>query len=198
VVIRAGYPTSLPIDVTRRTVDAFFDGYVARGGFPMKSIVKCVVALMFCMLAAAPSFGKLKVVLAIDVEDTSTKQRVASAIAARLNSTDRYSVVDSILGADFMFAVICLKTKTHNNQVIGLVCAGNAEYYPFGTTVGYWMPGAGAMIIDDDEKLRSITDGLLDAFINDSTDSKLAEYKARLTKFVSDTCNLYPSVCRTP
>jgi hypothetical protein len=162
----------------------------------MKNIVKCVVALMFCVLVAGPSFGKLKVTLAITV-DASIKQSVTSAIAARLNSTDRYTVVESISGADLLFEVVCLKT-TIQTRVIGLVCASSAEYYPFGTPLGYWMAGAGTMIVNDNEKLRDITDGLVDVFINDTTDSKLAECKDRLTKNVSGTCSLYPSVCRTP
>ena len=129
----------------------------------MRSIVKALVALVFCLLVALPSFGKLKVLLAIDVEDPSIRQSITSAVSARLNSTDRYTVVESVHGADLLCSVLCVKAKI-NGRVIGVTCASNVEYYPFESSLGYWLGGAGTMIFDASENLRSMADTLVDEF----------------------------------
>jgi hypothetical protein len=71
----------------------------------------------FCLLVAVPSFGKLKVILAIDVEDPSIRQSMTSAISARLNSTDRYTVTESV-PADLLFGVLCVKVKTNSRVLV--------------------------------------------------------------------------------
>ena len=163
----------------------------------MRSIVKALVALVFCLLVALPSFGKLKVLLAIDVEDPSIRQSITSAVSARLNSTDRYTVVESVHGADLLCSVLCVKAKI-NGRVIGVTCASNVEYYPFESSLGYWLGGAGTMIFDASENLRSMADTLVDEFVNNTTESKLLEYKAAMMALIHGTCDQNPSICRNP
>lgn len=162
----------------------------------MKSIVKALAALAFCLLVAVPSFGKLKVLLAVDAEDPLIKQSMTSAISARLNSTDRYTVVEGVSGADLLFGVLCVKAKI-NSRVIGVTCASNVEYYPF-DSLGHWLGGAGTMICDAPENLRSMADEIVDELVNNTTESKLLEYKAAMMDRIHRTCDQNPSICRNP
>ncbi len=161
----------------------------------MRSIVKALAAMVFCLLVALPSFGKLKVRLGIDVEDPSIRRSISSAVSARLNSTDRYTVTESA-PADLLFGVLCVKVKTVS-QEIGITCAGTVEYYPFGP-LGWSLPAAGTMIFADPENVRIITDALVDALINNTTDSKLLECKAQMIASIHGTCDQNPSICRNP
>jgi hypothetical protein len=162
----------------------------------MKSIVKALAALAFCLLVAVPSFGKLKVTLAIDVEDPSVRQSITSAVSARLNSTDRYTVVESVSGIDLLFGVLCVRAKNNNGRVIGVTCASTIEYYPFGPLAHCL--GGDTMIFDAAENLRSMADALVDALINKTTDSKLREYKDGMIATIHATCDRNPSICRNP
>jgi hypothetical protein len=164
----------------------------------MRSIVKALAALVFCLLVALPSFGKLKVLLAIDVEDPSIRQSITSAVSARLNSTDRYTVIESVHGADLLYAVMCVRAKINNGRTIGVTCASHVEYYPFESSLGYWLGGAGTIIFDDLENLRSMVDTLIDSLINNTTDSKLQEYKDGMIATIHATCDRNPSICRNP
>lgn len=164
----------------------------------MRSIVKALAGLVFCLLVALPSFGKLKVLLAVDVEDPSIRQSITSAVSARLNSTDRYTVEETFHpGADLLFAVLCVK-GINNGRVIAVTCASYVEYYPFESSLSQWLAGAGTIIFDDPEKLRSTVDALVDSLINKTTDSKLREYKDRIIASIQATCDRNPSVCRNP
>jgi hypothetical protein len=142
--------------------------------------------------------GKLKVLLAIDVEDPSIRQSITSAVSARLNSTDRHTVVVSVPGADMLFAVLCVREKVNNGRVIGVTCASNVEYYPFESSLGHWLGGAGTIIFDDPENLRSMVDALVDSLINNTTDSKLREYKDGIIATIHATCDRNPSICWNP
>jgi len=164
----------------------------------MMSIVKALAALVFCLLVALPPFGKLKVLLAIDVEDPSIRQSVTSAVSARLNSTDRYAIVESVHGADLLFSVLCVRAKINNGRVIGITCASNIEYYPFEGPLGHWLAGAGTIIFDDPDNLRSVVDALVDSLINNTTDSKLREYKDWVIATIHATCDRNPPICRNP
>ena len=163
----------------------------------MRSIVKALAALVFCLLVFLPSFGKLKVLLAVDAQDPLIKQSITSAISARLNSTDRYTVVEGVSGADLLFGVLCVKAKI-NGRVIGVTCASNVEYYPFENFLGHWLGGAGTMILDAPENLRSMADTLVDELVNNTTESKLQEYKAAMMALIHGTCDQNPSICRNP
>jgi hypothetical protein len=164
----------------------------------MRDIVKALAALVFCLLVAVPSFGKLKVLLAIDVEDPSIRQSITSAVSARLNSTDRYTVVENVASANLLFAVLCVRVKITNGQVIGVTCASRVEYYPFESSLGRWLGGAGKIIFDPPENLRSMVGELVDSLINNTTDSKLREYKDGMIATIHATCDRNPSICRNP
>jgi hypothetical protein len=60
----------------------------------MRSIVKALAALVFCLLVALPSFGKLSVLLAVDAEDQLIRQSITSAIYQRDSIHDRISGID--------------------------------------------------------------------------------------------------------
>ena|SRR5713101_7944367 len=162
----------------------------------MRSMVKVSVAVMFCMLMVVPSFGKLKVLLAVDAEDPSIRQDMITAISARLNSTDRYMVVESA-GADLVFGVICVPAK-NNGRVTGIACASHVEYYPLGGGLSRYLAGAETMILERPENLRSMADSLMDNLINETSDSKLLEYKTAMIASVRGTCVLNPPICRNP
>jgi hypothetical protein len=99
---------------------------------------------------------------------------------------------------DLLFGVLCVRVKTGNGRDIGVTCTSNVAYYPFESNLNLWLAGAGTMIFDDHENLRSVADELVDSLINNTSDSKLREYKDKMIATIHATCDRNPSICRNP
>jgi hypothetical protein len=150
------------------------------------------------LLVATPSLARLKVLVIVDTEDSTLRSEITSSINARLNSTDRYEATDNPNGADLELDIMCLKIVDQFKRPLGIACDSDGEYYPFKNRAAYPLAGASKMAANDETALRDITNALVDAFINDTTDSKLSEWKARLTGQILEICVAHPNVCRAP
>jgi hypothetical protein len=60
----------------------------------MRSIVKVLAALVFCLTRRLPSLRKLSVLLAVDAEDPLIRQSITSAIYQRDSILGRISGID--------------------------------------------------------------------------------------------------------
>ena len=156
-----------------------------------------ILGLILCAgLCAVPSAAKLKVSIGVDFSDESLKSEIKSGIAARFNSTERYTVTESE-DTDVFVHVICvlvkLKDASHN---LGVACAVNTLYFPFRNSLTY--PIAGPIITATPERLQSMIGDFADYVINATTDETLADYRKTVTTSIQLTCLNVPKICTLP
>ena len=149
-------------------------------------------ALLLCM--SSPAFAKFKVSVSVYVKnDDELLQELTRKIRARLNSTERYTVVDTFVGNTFFIDVNCLVLKNEGGYKTGVVCYSTVSFYPFensGLTSD--LPNARAMVVGD---TGYIAETLIDNFINGTTDDQLEVSKKILQIVVRAHCTNNPNEC---
>ena len=158
-----------------------------------------ILGLILCLgLVAVPSATKLKVGIDVTVANDGIKSELKSGLAARFNSTDRYTTTESAIETEIVLDVVCVPMKMRN-YTLGITCSSEAFYYPFkNIALSHHLPGAGSIMSGDDEDLQRMIKDFADDLIKATTDEKLAEYKKSLTTSVQLLCVSEPGICRLP
>ena len=157
-----------------------------------------ILGLILCVgLFAVPAAAKWKVIIAIDVADARIKSELISGIAAKFNSTDRYTTTQSATDSDILLGVICVPVKFENsNYNLGEACAIDALYYPFKNGLSHHLAEVSSIITDID--IQKIINRAVEDLINATTDEKLAEYKKTTIDEIHLICWNEPGICRLP
>lgn len=158
-----------------------------------------ILGLILCLgLLPVPSAAKLKVGIDVDAPDDRIKSELKAGLAARFNSTDRYTVTESATETDIILQMICIPVKMKGASYnLGVACSTEGFYYPFKhIALAHHLPGAGSLVTDHSENLQSIIDSSANDLINATTDEKLSEYKKLMTDQVQLVCLSEPGICR--
>lgn len=158
-----------------------------------------ILGLILCLgLFAVPSAAKLKVGIDVTVADGRIKSEVKSGLAARFNSTDRYTTTESATESEIVLDIVCVPMKIKNANS-WITCSSEGFYYPFKTiALSYHLPGAGSVTTEEREDLERMINDFAHDLINATTDEKLADYKKSLMTSVQLLCVSEPGICRLP
>lgn len=158
-----------------------------------------ILGLILCLgLFAVPSAAKLKVGIDVTVADDGIRSELKSGLAARFNSTNRYTTTESAIETEIVLDVVCVPMRVRNYN-LGIICSSEGFYYPFkNIALSHHLPGAGSIMSGDNEDLQRMIKDFADNLINATTDEKLADYKKSITTSVQLLCLSEPGICRLP
>lgn len=147
------------------------------------------------LLASAPALAKLKVSVVVTVKNDVVQGQLERALQARINSTERYTVVNSMGAADFILAVDCIVLQTEQGYKSGVVCNSTVSFFPFNTGLYTDLGLARAMVVSPLQNMSYIAEGLIDTFINGTTDEALDSNRSLLRYIVRAHCTSNPTDC---
>jgi len=160
-----------------------------------------ILGLLLCAgLFAVPSAAKLKVFIGVDFSaDERLEAEIKGGIAARFNSTERYTTTESVTGTDIFLHVMCVPVKLQNaNHNVAIACTANSFYYPFKGGLSHHLAEASFLATDSPENLHIMIGDFADKVINETTDEKLTNYKKAMMTSIQSTCLTEPAICRLP
>ena len=170
----------------------------------MKALWISIVASLLLLCLAQPAESKLHVKIFVSVgEDDGSKvgNALQEGMAARLNSTERYTVTDDPAATDLLLAVYCIVTGNRGGEKYGTVCFSAVAYYPFsGFPLSTHVEGAERMAAAglEHNDLSFLIDTLVNHFINGTTHAELAEQKKMMREGIQLLCALKPAECAAP
>lgn len=156
-------------------------------------IIKAFVCFIFLLLTSNGAMAKLKVVVAVSYDDEKIRQELESSINARINSTERYTLANlKDSGVDLLLDVECLKVL----KVVATVCTSRVSYWPFKDIALYVEVAAAVTTVSGPTEY--VVNGIMNTFINGTTDDKLKATKMSVQAAILNLCYEQPSECKVP
>lgn len=155
---------------------------------PTLIVLTALICLTFFARAGAQTTtgGRPIRVEVIAGNDDPTSQTVANMISARIGTGSRYALVSST-DADILLSVDCLRNIVSGRQV-GIACHTDVSYWPVdGVSLSCILVGdlgVGSEV--------EVTEGLFDAFVQETSDEKLAKATKDFKHYLNSAIARYP------
>ena len=167
---------------------------------------RSILLAVLLLLASSPALAKLKVFVAVRVKnDENIKAEIERGLQARINSTERYTALavtnPTPAETDFVLNVGCIVLEREHGQKTGLVCYSTVTFFPFENSGLNTDLEAGSMVVSplqNTDYMAYIAEGLIDTFINGTTDEALENCRSILRYSVRAYCSNHSADCATP
>ena len=153
-------------------------------------------ALLLCVSGPVFAKPKVSVTVSVNAKEDEFKSRLEQALQAKINSTERYTIVNAERPADILLHVRCLVLQSHDGNKPDAVCYSHVTFYPFGDS-DLWMDLGEAMTMVASSMTNTgyFVQGLIDIFINGTTNEGLENSRLMMRSLVHTHCTNNPNDC---
>lgn len=160
----------------------------------MRRVLLLIVVLACC---SAPAYcEKVGVAFAVSFEQSSTmKAEMEQEIKARINGTDRYSIVSDLAGS-LVLDISCIKNQSVEGATRGLTCSSELIYYPFTSSlISIPLTSGETIVTAGNDGIEYIARNIVNAMINATTETDLKNASDLMMLNVTALASRLPFLC---
>lgn len=152
-----------------------------------KMRIKLAAAILALAFGSTTMAQTNPIKVRVVAEPNAESQSAADRLSGQIGSSSRYALVTNTT-EDVLLSVDCVPATTAEGQQMGVACDTRLSYWPL-SGVPLFSDLVGGLA-DGDESF--VTRYLFDAFVEETSDEKLSQDKARFVKDLNLTIAAYP------